>query len=76
MTITTTPTIMIMLVTILILIIMLITIVKVIIILTILAVLIGVWWGYPLGPNGKYSVRGERVCESEREGKREGTSAD
>ena len=37
---------------------------------------IGVWWGYPLGPNGKYSVRGERVYESEREGKREGTSAD
>ena len=34
------------------------------------------WWGYPLGPNGKYSVRGERVYESEREGKREGTSAD
>ena len=38
--------------------------------------MIGVWWGYPLGPNGKYSVRGERVYESKREGKREGTSAD
>ena len=37
---------------------------------------IGVWWGYPLGPNGKYSVRGVSVYESEREGKREGTSAD
>ena len=37
---------------------------------------IGVWWGYPLGPNGKYSVRGERVYESERETGEGGTSAD
>ena len=28
---------------------------------------IGVWWGYPLGPNGKYSVRGVSVYEKENE---------
>ena len=38
--------------------------------------LIGVWWGYPLGPNGKYSVRGVSVCEGELEGKGEGKFLD
>ena len=28
---------------------------------------IGVWWGYPLGPNGKCSARGVSVCERARE---------